>query len=56
MNLSWARRSLATVGVLAVVGASVFAQTSTTDENKRKVKSRLAPQYPELAKRAAELR
>jgi TonB family protein len=32
-------------------GASGFAQSGTTDESKRKVKSKTAPIYPELAKR-----
>jgi TonB family protein len=32
-------------------GASAFAQTATTDESKRKVKSKTAPAYPELARR-----
>jgi TonB family protein len=30
---------------------SGFAQTGTTDETKRKVKTKTAPAYPELAKR-----
>jgi TonB family protein len=51
MHFSWARKTLATVGLLALVAASIFAQTSTTDETKRKVKNRVAPQYPELARR-----
>jgi TonB family protein len=33
------------------IGALGFAQTSTTDEGKRKVKTRIAPIYPDLAKR-----
>lgn len=32
-------------------GASGFAQSGSTDESKRKVKSKTAPVYPELAKR-----
>jgi TonB family protein len=32
-------------------GASGFAQTATTDESKRKIKSKTAPAYPELARR-----
>lgn len=39
-------------GTLAVVFAgSSFAQTGTSDEGKRKVKSKVSPTYPELAKR-----
>jgi TonB family protein len=52
MNFSWARKALAAAGLLVLVTASVLAQASTTDETKRKVKSRIAPQYPELARRA----
>jgi TonB family protein len=43
--------------VLAATAAAVFsgatglAQTASTDESKRKVKSRTAPAYPELARR-----
>jgi TonB family protein len=39
-------------GALAILsGVSGFAQTGTTDESKRKVKSKTAPVYPELARR-----
>jgi TonB family protein len=41
--------------VVAAVGLGLtaysFGQTGTTDEGKRKVKSKVAPEYPELAKR-----
>jgi TonB family protein len=40
----------ATVAVL-LAGASAFSQTGSTDETKRKVKSKTAPAYPELARR-----
>ena len=40
------------VGAVALLsGVSAFAQTGSTDESKRKVKSKTAPVYPELAKR-----
>lgn len=40
------------VGAIAILcGVSGFAQTGSTDESKRKVKSRTSPIYPELAKR-----
>jgi TonB family protein len=39
----------AAAGVFLV--AASFAQTSSTDEGKRKVKSKTSPAYPELAKR-----
>jgi len=40
----------ATVAVL-LAGASALSQTGSTDETKRKVKSRTTPSYPELARR-----
>lgn len=50
-------RSRCTRIVLAGAAASVllvangFAQTGATDEGKRKVKNKVAPAYPELARR-----
>jgi len=50
-------RSRRTKIVLAGVGATVlsvtmgFAQSASTDEGKRKVKTKVSPTYPELAKR-----
>ena len=41
-----------TVGALTLFSAAALAaQTGTTDESKRKVKAKVAPAYPELAKR-----
>ena len=40
----------ATIAVL-FASASAFPQTGSTDETKRKVKSRTTPAYPELARR-----
>ena len=51
MRSKWTRLILATTTLSLFVAAFGFAQTATTDEGKRKVKSRIAPQYPELAKR-----
>ncbi len=42
---------MAAAAALVFSGASGFAQSGSTDESKRKVKTRTAPQYPELAKR-----
>jgi len=42
---------VAAAAALVFSGASGFAQSGSTDESKRKVKTRTAPQYPELAKR-----
>jgi TonB family protein len=51
MRARWIRAVsvAATAGLL--MGVSCFAQTGTTDDNKRKAKSKVAPTYPELAKR-----
>jgi TonB family protein len=51
MRSRWTRKVLAIAGATLLLGAIGFAQTATTDEGKRKVKSRVAPAYPELAKR-----
>lgn len=50
-NSRWKNWVLAAAAVLALSSASAFAQSGTTDESKRKVKSKTAPVYPELAKR-----
>ncbi len=42
---------MATTAALLFSGVSGFAQSGTTDESKRKVKTKTAPAYPELAKR-----
>lgn len=47
----WKKLVLAATAVFVFSGACVFAQSGTTDETKRKVKSKTAPLYPELAKR-----
>lgn len=47
----WIRMVLATSAAALLFAATGFAQTSTTDEGKRKVKSKVAPSYPELARR-----
>lgn len=44
------RGLLAAVIACALV-SSVFGQSGNTDEGKRKVKSKVSPAYPELAKR-----
>jgi TonB family protein len=51
MRSSWIRVALATAVTTMLLGTSVFAQQSLTDEGKRKVKSRSTPSYPELARR-----
>jgi TonB family protein len=51
MRSRWTNIVLAGAGATALLAASGFAQTASTDEGKRKVKSKVAPSYPELAKR-----
>jgi len=53
MRSEW-RKFVRGAGVAAVglcLSNSSFAQSASTDEGKRKVKSKVAPAYPELAKR-----
>jgi TonB family protein len=47
----WTTIVLASVGFAGLLAATGFAQTASTDEGKRKVKTRVSPTYPELAKR-----
>jgi TonB family protein len=53
MRSAW--KGIIRVGAIAAFGlcfcAHTFAQTGSTDEGKRKVKSKVLPAYPELAKR-----
>ncbi len=51
MRSKWTRMVLTAATVSMFMGAFGFAQTSTTEEGKRKVKTRIAPIYPDLAKR-----
>src|SRR5258708_10716571 len=47
----WKKLLVATTAALVFSGASGFAQSGSTDESKRKVKTKTAPMYPELARR-----
>ena len=47
----WRKWAVAATAALIFAGASGLAQSGTTDESKRKVKTKTAPVYPELAKR-----
>lgn len=47
----WRKWAVAATAAILFSGASGFAQSGSTDESKRKVKTRTAPIYPELAKR-----
>ena len=51
MRSKWRKLALAAAAVFILSGAVVRAQTGTTDESKRKVKTKVAPVYPELARR-----
>ena len=51
MRSKWTRMILTAAAVSMFMGALGLAQSSTTDEGKRKVKTRIAPIYPDLAKR-----
>src|ERR1700732_836763 len=52
MTLGQWKKAMLTATALAFFGAAALpAQTGSTDESKRKVKTKVAPTYPELAKR-----
>ncbi len=51
MRFHSGRVALAASALFILSGAFARAQTGTTDESKRKVKTRVAPVYPELARR-----
>jgi TonB family protein len=51
MRCSWTRIVLTNIAAGLLLGAIAFAQSGATDESKRKVKTKVAPAYPELAKR-----
>ncbi len=48
---TWTQKVLASTALLLLLGASAFAQTASLEEGKRKVKTKVLPTYPELAKR-----
>lgn len=50
MRSRWTRLAMSVTAV-ALFASIVPAQQATTDEGKRKVKSRTTPSYPELARR-----
>jgi TonB family protein len=47
----WIRIGLAAVAAALFAGGSLVAQQSTTDPGKRKVKTKVTPVYPDLARR-----
>jgi TonB family protein len=50
MRPGWIRRFLVSLALTSALGTFALAQ-SGSEEGKRKVKSKVAPAYPELAKR-----
>jgi TonB family protein len=51
MRSRWTRKVLAGAAATVLLGAYGFAQSGVTDEGKRKVKTKVTPTYPELARR-----
>jgi TonB family protein len=47
----WKKLLLTATALTVFSGAALSAQTGTADESKRRVKTKVAPVYPELAKR-----
>jgi TonB family protein len=47
----WRKWAVATIAAIVLASASGSAQSGSTDESKRKVKTKTSPSYPELAKR-----
>lgn len=47
----WTKFTVTAVVVVLLAGASAFSQSGSTDETRRKVKSKTTPAYPELARR-----
>ena len=47
----WTKIVLATTAASVLCGTASFGQNGSTDEGKRKIKTKVAPQYPELARR-----
>lgn len=45
------RKAVATTALLVMFASCTFAQSGTAEEGKRRVKTKVAPAYPELAKR-----
>lgn len=48
---SWIRKAVASTALLVFCGSLTFAQSGSVEEGKRKIKTKVAPLYPELAKR-----
>jgi TonB family protein len=51
MRPSWIRKLVVGMALSSILGTHAHAQSSGAEEGKRKVKTKVAPGYPELAKR-----
>ena len=51
MRFSRFKRVAAAAGALVILSCVSLAQSGSTDESKRKVKTKVSPVYPELARR-----
>ncbi len=51
MRPSWIRKLVIGMALSSILGTHALAQSSGAEEGKRKVKTKVAPAYPELAKR-----
>jgi TonB family protein len=51
MKASWIRKLLVGAVLSSMLGTCALAQQSGSEQGKRKVKSKVTPAYPELAKR-----
>ena len=51
MRFSKWKKFAAATGALVILSSASFAQSGSTDESKRKVKTKVSPVYPELARR-----
>ena len=47
----WRKIAAAAAVAVLLAGASAFSQTGSTDETRRKIKSKTTPTYPDLARR-----
>jgi TonB family protein len=50
-RIGWAEKILAGVGLLVLAGSLAIGQQTVVEEGKRKAKSKVNPNYPELARR-----
>jgi TonB family protein len=51
MRPNWVRNLVVGTTLASILGTHALAQSSGAEEGKRKIKTKVAPTYPELAKR-----